>query len=168
MRKKWDRGAEVAMNVLIEDNILRKDVLSRQGVNAPADAVLLISNKNSLLHTRSTFSVKLFRDEHKTLAPLYLEMGEIRLGFLHNLEGCGVSRESGGGNTIAEILDGIDGITPKRRREASVSKHGLCSVFKHTNVAFDFAVLGVGIRNYLLKSDASFNKVHFQGTFDKF
>jgi hypothetical protein len=69
---------------------------------------------------------------------------------------------------IAEILGSIDGITPKGRREASISKHGLCSVFKHMNAVFNFTILGVGIRNHLLKSDATFNKVHYQGTFDKF
>ena len=65
-----------ATNVLVEEDIMRKDIFARQGVNMPPNMVFLIANKHSLLHMRLTFGTEFFRDENKALAPPYLKMGD--------------------------------------------------------------------------------------------
>jgi hypothetical protein len=137
-------------------------------MNTPSDAVFLIANEYSLLHTRPTFDTEFFRDENKALTPPYSKMGEIRFNLFHDLKRCDVGRKGGGGNMIPEILCSIDGITPKRRGEARVSKHCLSCVFKSANVVFDFTILSMCVRDSLLESDTSVNKVCSKSTLDKF
>ena len=53
MREKWGGGAKAAMDILIEDNIVRKNIFARQGAYTPSDVMFLIANKNSFLHMRT-------------------------------------------------------------------------------------------------------------------
>ena len=56
-------------------------------------------------------------------------------------------------------MSGEDSIPPKGGREARIGKERLGGVFKCAYVTLGFAILRMGIRDSLLKCDATFNKM---------
>jgi len=74
----------------IEYHMLRKMIFSIHIVNMPTKIVFFITNEDGLKTLRTTVCMKFWRYSHKALAPPYMQMGEIRFGFIHDLIWSGI------------------------------------------------------------------------------
>jgi hypothetical protein len=69
---------ELARDQFVKNNISREMICSLQIMNMPANAIFLISNKNSFIVSRTTFCIKFRENHNKALAPPYMEVSKIR------------------------------------------------------------------------------------------
>ena len=80
---------EMTRDKLVKYHILREVIFAIEILNMPSNTIFFIINKDSFEVLRTTLCVAFGRYSNKALAPPYMQMGEIRLGLVHDLKRSG-------------------------------------------------------------------------------